>query len=326
MAGELQPLDQQFSIVDSEGKPTLYFIRWAQQRQLDIGTALTLEDLGDYLAAHMFSAAAGSGIGLTPDGNLANSPAITAKVQEILDQISAVRGTVLYRGAAGWAGLAPGAAGQFLKTNGAGADPAWAAAGGGGGSSPYPMTVPDNTLFSWVNQGGATVTVNGNGSVTIRAPKAAATSLRCRVMPIVAAPYTVTLGMISSSRRLVTAQAAGLVLRDSVSGKLKVWAWHLEASGSYFVPQNFGSPTAYTSNIFGSVLTQGGYGPQFFRLVDDGTNISFQISNDGYQFIELGTVGRTVFMTADQVGFYAWEGTNSYELTMTAFHWSLTQP
>jgi hypothetical protein len=133
MSGQLQPLDQKFAIVDANGQPTEYFIRWAQQRQIDIGTSLTLDDLGDYLAAHVFSAAAGSGIGLTPDGNLANHPAITAKVQEILDQISAVRGTVLYRGAAGWAGLAPGAAGLFLQTAGAGADPAWVAAGGGAG-------------------------------------------------------------------------------------------------------------------------------------------------------------------------------------------------
>jgi hypothetical protein len=130
MAGELQPLDLQFPIVDAQGRPTQYFIRWAQQRQIDIGDSITLTDLQAFLTAHKL--VAGNGIGLAPDGDLNNSPTITAKVQEILDQISAVRGTVLYRGAAGWAGLAPGAAGQFLKTNGAGADPAWAAAGGGG--------------------------------------------------------------------------------------------------------------------------------------------------------------------------------------------------
>lgn len=41
MAGNLQPLDQQFSIVDAQGRPTLYFIQWAQQRQIDIGDGLT---------------------------------------------------------------------------------------------------------------------------------------------------------------------------------------------------------------------------------------------------------------------------------------------
>lgn len=52
-------------------------------------------------------------------------------IQVMLDTISSAQGTVLYRGAAAWAALAPGTAGQFLKTNGAGADPAWANAAGG---------------------------------------------------------------------------------------------------------------------------------------------------------------------------------------------------
>lgn len=44
----------------------------------------------------------------------------------VLDMISSTRGAVLYRGATGWAALAPGTAGWRLTTNGAGADPTWA--------------------------------------------------------------------------------------------------------------------------------------------------------------------------------------------------------
>jgi hypothetical protein len=40
------------------------------------------------------------------------------------------QGAILYKDAAAWAALAPGTSGQFLKTNGAAANPAWAAAGG----------------------------------------------------------------------------------------------------------------------------------------------------------------------------------------------------
>lgn len=122
-----QPLDQKFPIVDARGNPSEYFIRWAQQRQLDIGGALTEAGLTQYLTDHKLSNA-----------------------QEILDQISAVRGSVLYRGATAWSVLIPGAAGQFLKTNGAGADPAWATASGGAGDwwkvfTPTAATFP--TLF-----------------------------------------------------------------------------------------------------------------------------------------------------------------------------------
>lgn len=43
----------------------------------------------------------------------------------ILDAIGSTRGAVLYRGASGWAILAPGTAGQFFQANGSGADPSW---------------------------------------------------------------------------------------------------------------------------------------------------------------------------------------------------------
>lgn len=136
MVGTLQPLVNSQAIVNQDGTPTDYFIRWAQQRQIDIGDGITAEQalaiVVQFAADHVL--AAGLGISLTPSGNIHDNITITAKVQEILDQISNVRGSILYRGAAGWAALAPGTAGNFLKTNGAGADPAWAAAGGGGGA------------------------------------------------------------------------------------------------------------------------------------------------------------------------------------------------
>lgn len=137
MAGQLQPLADLFQIVDANGRPTPYFIQWAQQRQLDIASAITAEQAAqliiDYLNSHPLQE--GLGIGLTNSGKIPAGVQISAKVQEILDSISSTQGTVLFRGAADWQALAPGTSGHFLKTNGAGADPEWAAGGGGGGGS-----------------------------------------------------------------------------------------------------------------------------------------------------------------------------------------------
>lgn len=47
----------------------------------------------------------------------------------ILNTFGLTRGSVLYRGSSGWAALTPGAAGTVLQSNGAGADPTFAAAG-----------------------------------------------------------------------------------------------------------------------------------------------------------------------------------------------------
>lgn len=138
MTGNLQPLDQKFPIVTPDGRPTLYFIKWAQQKQIDIGAGITAEQalqiIELYLADHQLQA--GSGIQITPSGNISDSPTIAAEVQAILDQITNVRGSVFFRGAAGWQALGPGTDGYFLRTNGAGADPSWAAGGGGGGMAP----------------------------------------------------------------------------------------------------------------------------------------------------------------------------------------------
>lgn len=86
---KLDPLNWNVPIVEpATGNPTAEFMRkWKAQRTINVGI-------------------------LT--------------VQQLLDSISAVRGSLLYRGAAGWVSLPPGTAGKFLETLGPGADPLWA--------------------------------------------------------------------------------------------------------------------------------------------------------------------------------------------------------
>lgn len=71
MAGDLQPLDQKFSIVKPDGKPTDYFIRWAQQRQIDIKAGITATEaqalIDDWAAQRDIIA----GVGLSGGGSLA---------------------------------------------------------------------------------------------------------------------------------------------------------------------------------------------------------------------------------------------------------------
>ncbi len=57
-------------------------------------------------------------------------------LSELLDAaFSSTQGSILYRGASTWAALAPGTSGQYLKTNGAAANPSWATVSGGGGAT-----------------------------------------------------------------------------------------------------------------------------------------------------------------------------------------------
>lgn len=86
MTGNLQPLDQKFPIVTPDGRPTLYFIKWAQQKQIDIGAGITAEQalqiIELYLADHQLQA--GSGISISPSGNVSDSPTIAAEVLSLI--------------------------------------------------------------------------------------------------------------------------------------------------------------------------------------------------------------------------------------------------
>lgn len=165
MVGYLQPLAHNFAIVNELGYPTEYFIRWAQQKQIDIeesvGEARALEIVKTFLTEHPLQA--GSGIDLTPDGDLNNSPTISAKAQEILDQVTTTQGAILFRGASSWEALPPGTATQYLKSGGPSADPSWGTPSGGGGGGGGP---------SWANGSGerrflvSVVAVSGSGDAT----------------------------------------------------------------------------------------------------------------------------------------------------------------
>lgn len=60
--------------------------------------------------------------------NVSGGVAVPSAVSlsSVLDIASSTRGTILYRGASGWAALATGTSGYYLQTAGAGADPSWA--------------------------------------------------------------------------------------------------------------------------------------------------------------------------------------------------------
>lgn len=83
-------------------------------------------------------------------------------ISDVLDFIGATRGQILYRGAASWSVLAPGTAGFFLATGGAGADPSWAA-GNAGTVTSVAMTVP-----TFLSVAGSPVTTTGTLAVTLQ--------------------------------------------------------------------------------------------------------------------------------------------------------------
>jgi len=123
-------------------------------------------------------------------GNISGSTAAATGVSlsAVIDAVfGSVRGMVLYRGAAGWAALAAGTAGQVLTTGGTASDPSWTTpTGGGGGASVSTGTTPpaspaagdlwwdssdgSGQLFVWFDDGTSAQWVVANSAIAA-APK-----------------------------------------------------------------------------------------------------------------------------------------------------------
>jgi hypothetical protein len=107
------------------------------------------------IAGFLLSAAASVAFaqGVIAPGHVVGNGASTSQAPTdyglslVLDQsFGATQGSVLYRGAATWSSLAPGASGYVLTTQGANANPIWAAGGGGGGGGQTSLTATGMTI------------------------------------------------------------------------------------------------------------------------------------------------------------------------------------
>lgn len=141
MAVRKQPLDQFQRIVDADGRPNIYFIRFMQDALAAIASSITLQTLLDTLGTTegdiiyydgtdwVVLPIGTAGQHLASDGTdpVWETPTVYS-IQTMLDGISTTQGVVLYYNGTDWVALAPGTSGHFLQTLGAGANPVWASA------------------------------------------------------------------------------------------------------------------------------------------------------------------------------------------------------
>jgi hypothetical protein len=88
MSGTFQPLAKQFPIVDDSGQPTEYFIRWAQQRQIDIGEGISGADAEKIVQDWAETRSVLAGNGLSGGGTLDDD--VTLSLDATLGDLSDV--------------------------------------------------------------------------------------------------------------------------------------------------------------------------------------------------------------------------------------------
>ena len=79
------------------------------------------------------------------------------------------------------------------------------------------------------------------------------------------------------------------------------------------------SPTVYSAAYTVQAITP--HVPLFLRIADDDTNRIMSWSNDGQHWIVSHTVGRTDFLTADEVGFMVNSNNATWPASMTLLSW-----
>lgn len=290
------------------------------------------------------------------NGSTVDCIASGGSIQTLLDGISTTQGVILYHNGTDWVALGTGTSGHFLKTQGAGANPIWAAGAGGGnvtsttafGSEPgspasgdldlytnsfyvsrysgsawapwgpiYPMTAPVDGDFAWINQGGASVATT-NGGIYLLAPAETGLNLRIRKKAAPATPYTITAAFLYNSILEVNSQTFGVLFRQSSDGKLATLRLGWDTGTSSMIADKWNSATSFSASYSSAALRAR---PMFLQISDDGTNRILRWSVDGQNFVQFHSVGRTDFLTADEVGFFVEERTNAYALGLTLLSW-----
>ena len=172
------------------------------------------------------------------------------------------------------------------------------------GDTLYQCTQPDDTEFSWLNQGGAS-TDQTYGPIYLFAPANAGAAIRARVKNAPDTPYTIT-ALISFDGTKHNYSTWGLCFYEPASSKLVTFDGYLYSPDDRILRvSQWNTVTSFNSSPWNNTnwLFQK---PMWFQIGDDGTNINFKVSVNGHDWRQVYTQLRGAFFTTEpkQVGFF----------------------
>ena len=190
----------------------------------------------------------------------------------------------------------------------------------------FPCEMPVNGDYAWINQGTATIDATYGPPCLQEPTDYNAHNQRVRIMSAPSTPYTIDFLMLP----FITGYSkSGFTWRESSSGKLIHWqvegqAGYSSRYGNYTSMWKMTDASTYNSAYAGALVWYMHH-PSYvwFRAADDGVNREVSVSVDGINWVLIHQVGRTDFLTADQVGFVTYTNnvTNADDSGLTVLSW-----
>lgn len=185
---------------------------------------------------------------------------------------------------------------------------------------------PSLSNFTWLNQGGATATQQGDAIVLVVPPNNGH-SARSLIQPAPPPPYTITVYIDSVMMLTSPSLVSGIVLYNSSSGKLVTFCFgtYTGIPGCEFVAlTHWNSATSMGSDIGYPSMAHNG--SLWLRIKDDGTNRTALVSRDGINFMQIFSVANTDWMVPDMLGIYSSSGSSAYGIVNTIRSFQVTTP
>lgn len=312
MPGNLQPLVNNQRIVNADGTPTEYFIKWAQIRQLDISGSLTTAEAQQLIDDWAAARSVGAGVALDGGGPL--SADIT------IDHSDSAVTPGVYGDASNVAQITVDQQGHVTGVT-------EVAISGGGGGAPWYFSPPSASQFTLIQGAATPLTLTDDTDVGLLVQSGTMTApdnLRLAVETLTNPTLDWELVAHFSNIVLEATNFAGVgvYIRDSVGGRVSSI---VSANTGTLQTNKWNSMTSFNSNYNTPTIR---YPVNWFRIRSVGAQLFLDISATGKSWMNLVTTTPTNFLAnrADQVGFGLLSSRTTFPIEFACDYYSLTGP